>query len=85
LWPREAIYAEELKSYENTNWKNYINTHFAEYKIEVGALERMEPPLIHGYRWDIEMPAEWVNTIYLSFANGRLTEIQKSRWLFERP
>jgi len=36
-------------------------------------------------QWHVEMPAKWVNDVYLTFAGGRLAEIQRSRWVFERP
>ena len=36
-------------------------------------------------RWDIEMPASWVNSIHLQFEDGRMKEIRKDKYLFERP
>lgn len=85
LWPISAEYADVLRPYENTPWKEYSAKEYAEYKIEVSRIEGMVPPLIYSDRWDIDMPATWVNTIYLTFEGEALIEIQKSRWLFERP
>ena len=85
LWLKQASFAEELESFENTEWKDYGARKYSEHKSLIHDLEKMTPPFTYSNRWDIEMPADWVNTIYLEFENEKLTQIQKSRWLFERP
>lgn len=84
-WRKSASYANKLGSYENTKNKIYVNDEFAEYKMGIANLEKLELLLAYENRWNIDMPTDWVNTIHLTFSNDALVEIQKSRWLFERP
>ena len=85
LWLRQSSYAKELESFENTDWKDYKARKYSEHKSLVQDLKKITLPFAYSNRWDIEMPADWVNMIYLKFENESLIEIQKSRWLFERP
>jgi len=85
LWPKDSVLDETLRVFENTEWASYPHRVYGEYSELVANINDTNPPLELGDRWDIEMPAEWVNSIHLTFENGKLVEIQKSRWLFERP
>ena len=85
LWLRQSDEAKELEIFENTESKKYTNRKYGEYKVQIKDLGSINLPLRYGSRWDIEMPAEWVNDIYLEFKNEKLVRIQKSRRLFERP
>ena len=35
--------------------------------------------------WKIEMPENWVDTLTLFFENNKLVEMQRTKYLFERP
>ena len=85
LWLRQSPIARELERFENTEWKDYGARKYSEHKIPIHDLDKITLPFAYSNRWDIEIPADWVNTIYLKFENEALVEIQKSRWLFERP
>ena len=85
LWLRHSPMANNLADFENTESRKYKNKKHSEYKILIRELKEMPLPLVYISRWDIDMPADWVNTIYLEFINDNLIRIQKSRWLFERP
>jgi len=85
LWLKDSKVHEILSPFENTNWAKYPKRKYSEYKELTKKIKKINPPLEHGKRWDIDMPASWVNSIYLTFENGMLVEIQKSKWLFERP
>jgi len=78
LWPEDSPLDDTLRA-------NHPNRHFGEYRSLIGDISGTNPPLDLGERWDIEMPAAWVNDIYLTFDNDRLIEIRRSRWVFERP
>lgn len=85
LWLRHSHIAKELEGFETKDPEHTSSRKFAEYKALIQDFENVTPPLVYTDRWDIKMPADWVNTIYLKFENDSLIEIQKSRWLFERP
>ena len=85
LWLKDSEIDNKLESFQNTEWKKYPHRKYSEYKVLISNIDEITPPFQYGARWDIDMPAAWVNTIYLSFEDELLTEIQKSRWLFERP
>jgi len=85
LWLKESKINKQLESFQNTEWQEYPHRKYSEYKIRINELNEITLPLEYGGRWDIDLPAERVNSIYLTFEDERLIEIQKSRWLFERP
>jgi hypothetical protein len=35
--------------------------------------------------WEIEMPENWVDTLTLIFEENKLIEMQRTKYLFERP
>ena len=43
------------------------------------------PPLSFSDNWSVRMPGPWVNSISLEFEDGRLSSINRSEFLFERP
>jgi hypothetical protein len=85
LWLKDSEINNELERFENTEWAEYKNRKYSEYKVQINNLTEITLPLDYGKRWDIKMPSDWVNTIYLTFENNCLVEIMRSRWLFERP
>lgn len=84
LWLKKSELGDQLTQYENQESKKSFNE-YAEYKDEISNMLNLTAPLNLCQRWDIKMPAKWVNDIYLTFDDGRLIKIRKSRWLFERP
>lgn len=84
LWAKDSDLDETLQPFENTDLARYPHREYGEYSELITQIESINPPLELGDRWDIRMPAKWVNSIYLTFDNGTLAKIQKSRWLFER-
>jgi len=48
-------------------------------------LKDMPETLAAAERWDIRLPAAWVNSIHLTFVADRLVEIQRNKWIMERP
>ncbi|WP_229817348.1 hypothetical protein [Thalassotalea profundi] len=85
LWPKDSEINLKLESFQNTKWKDYPGRRYSEYKVPITEIEELTAPLLLTTRWDIEIPSNWVNSIYLQFENDRLIQIRKSRWLFERP
>ena len=85
LWLRESELNKLLQKFENTEMAKYKNRKYCEYKILVKNLNNLTLPLELVGRWDIEMPASWVNSIHLQFEDGRMKEIRKEKYLFERP
>jgi hypothetical protein len=84
-WSIDSDNGRALALFENTDWATYPHREHGEYRIEVTALSAMTAPLELVNEWDLELPARWVNDVYLVFSAGKLSEVQRSRWLFERP
>ena len=85
LWQKDDPAYETIDYYQNTRWAQNKMRKYNEFKELVLDVSSVNPPMEMVGRWDVDMPAKWVNTIYLMFKDERLNKIQKSRWLFERP
>ena len=77
FWSKSSPIANELVVFQNTKMKSYPVR-----ETPVLDLKEISLPFIYSERWDIRMPSDWVNTIYLQFNDDSLVEIQKSRWRF---
>ena len=85
VWERASPVHAQLATFENAESKQWTRERYSYWRQPVSAVHELLPPLQVGDRWDIELPGSWVNDIYLTFANDELVEIQRSRWVFERP
>ncbi len=85
VWERASPVHTQLAKYENPDSRQWTSEKFSHWRQPVSALSELIPPLQLVDRWDIELPGNWVNDIYLTFSDDHLTEVQRSRWLFERP
>ena len=84
LWAKDSDLDETLQPFENPDSPRYPHHEHREYRGLITQIESINPPLELIDHWEIRIPAQWVHSIYLTFANGTLVKIQKSRWLFER-
>ena len=85
LWEKTSDISFSLEAYTNSGRPYLANSPYYEWRVPIRETPELLPPLILTARWDINMPAEWVNSIYLEFKQDKLVEIRKSRWVFERP
>ena len=85
VWERASALQAQLAEYENPESKEWTHDEYSHWRQPVAAVVTLGPPLQLADRWDVEMPANWVNDIYLTFVDDRLVEIQRSHWVFERP
>ena len=82
-WKKSSVESPSLESYVNKK-SNYLNYPYNEWKAPVKDITELIVPLKLIPNWTIRMPASWKNYIYLTFQNGQLVEIRKSKWVFER-
>jgi hypothetical protein len=85
LWEKSSDVSPSLMDYTNNGRQYMANSPYYEWRVLINETPELLPPLMHMSRWDIDMPAEWVNSIYLEFEQDKLVEIRKSKWVFERP
>ncbi len=74
-----------LESFELSECRGPATQRSCYYRLKVDELSVLASPISDFDRWEIEFPAEWVNSIHLIFENGMLKEIIRDRWLYERP
>lgn len=85
FWDIDAPESEALEIYPNVKLKRSVLGDFYDHDEWINNIETMTPPMKVAKRWDIEIPARWVNDIHLEFKKDKLVEIIKNRWLVERP
>ena len=85
VWKRGTDVAIRLAPYEDAKSRSWVTRPHGFYVEPVDALVTMPLPLEIGDRWDVQLPASWVNDVYVTFVDGRVAKIQRSRWVFERP
>jgi hypothetical protein len=85
LWARASPLQAQLGEYEDPSSKRWSSEEYSSWRRPISEVSTLEAPLQRVDRWDIDMPASWVNSIQLTFTADRLSEIERSRWLFERP
>jgi len=85
VWKRDSPLAGELSQFETPESRRHTPDPYGVYEAAVESLTTMPLPLAIGDRWDVQLPASWVNDVYVTFEADRIVEIQHSRWLFERP
>lgn len=85
VWKKSDPVDARLAVYENTDQVEHLAREYGEHRVGVAGVTGISDPLLLCDEWRLEMPADWVNSIYLSFQDGRLVSIQRSKWLFERP
>ena len=85
VWRRDSSLATELSRFETPQSRQWVSNPHGKYEAAVESLTDMPLPLIVGQRWDVKLPASWVNSVYVTFEDDRVVEIKHSRWLFERP
>ena len=85
VWKRDSDSAGALLPFEHPESRSWGSNPYAHYDEAIDALTTMPLPLELGERWDIKLPATWVNSVYVTFKDDRVAEIQRSRWVFERP
>jgi hypothetical protein len=85
LWEKSSDVSPSLMDYTNNGRQYMANSPYYEWRVLINETPELLSPLMHMSRWDIDMPAEWVNSIYLEFEQDKLVEIRKSKWVFERP
>ena len=85
LWRKGSDENAMLERFQNTSQAQYTNRIYSETELPIIGMQEMPLPLELVQRWDVQLPASWINTIYLTFEDTKLVEIQRSRWLFERP
>jgi len=84
-WKRASLDNEVLQTLESPGSRQMSGDAYGYYRAGVSGLPEVPQPLLLVDQWHVEMPAKWVDSVYLTFAGGRLAEIQRSRWVFERP
>jgi len=85
LWERASPLQAQLAEYEDPSSRRLSREEYSTWHRPISAVSTLEAPLQRVDRWDIQMPASWVNSIHLTFTADRLSEVSRSRWLFERP
>ena len=80
VWRRAAVESEQLVTFGNPGPRDI----YANYRMPVHDLAEIPKPLQVVDRWHIEMPGRWINEILLTFKRDRLSEIRRSRWVFQR-
>lgn len=84
-WKRASADNDALRPFENPVSRQMSGDAYGYYRAAVSGLSVAPRPLLMVDQWRIEMPAKWVNDVDLTFHGDRLAEIQRSRWVFERP
>jgi hypothetical protein len=85
LREKSSDISSSLEGYTSNGRPYLANSPYYEWRAPIRETSELLSPLMLTSRWDINMPAEWVNSIYLEFDQDKLVEIRKSRWVFERP
>ena len=84
VWERGSPHAGELARFEAEESRRQTADPYGEYEEAIDSLTTMPRPLAIGDRWDVQLPASWVHSVYVTFEDDRIVEIRHSRWLFER-
>jgi len=85
-WGKSESFSNELVQFETASFNaGRNNERFSEFATEITELTYMVSPFVRTTEWKIEVPSSYINSIYLKFSDGKLYEITRSRWLFERP
>jgi hypothetical protein len=85
VWERGTGIASRLAPYEAAQSRSWASDRHGFYVEPIDTLVAMPLALEIGDRWDIQLPASWVNDVYVTFHDGRVVKVQRSRWVFERP
>jgi hypothetical protein len=84
LWKKSSIDSPNLEEYVDKSSHYTVNSPYSEWKAPIREIPELLRPLILMPHWKIDMPAVWVNYIYLEFEKDKLVVIRKSKWVFER-
>ena len=85
IWPKGSETDPLLGDFENTSDANRTDRRYGRYRQPVAELHDATLPLQMSEKWELQLPASWVNNIYLEFRDDSLIRITRDRWIFERP